>query len=111
MDKKVILLLDGEAIEIKNALIGARMENEDNTPFSVYAGSMDISELGLSLLHIFRAVLKINTEEFDMPMNLAEEFILFTLREAVVLENLRRDDLSKNRSIEAFVKKYKDNQY
>ena len=111
MDKKVLLLLDGEAIEIKNALIGARMENEDNTPFSVYAGTMDIGELGLSLLHIFRAVLKINTEEMDMPMNLAEDFVLFTLKEAVRLEKARRDDVTKNRSMEAFVKKYMDNQY
>lgn len=106
-----MLVLDGEVIYIKNALIGARMEDKDHTPFSVYAGQMDIGELGLSLLHIFRAVLKINVEEMDMPSHSAEDFILFTLKEAVRLENARRDDVTKNRSVEAFVKKYMDNQY
>jgi len=111
MDKKVMLVLDGEVIYIKNALIGARMEDNDHTPFSVYAGQMDIGEIGLSLLHILRAVLKINVDEMGLSMNLAEDFVLFTLKEAVKLENLRRDDVTKNRSVEAFVKKYMDNQY
>ena len=111
MDKKVMLVMDGEIIYIENALIGARMEDKDHTPFSVYAGQMDIGEIGLSLLQIFRAVLKINMDEMDMPMRTAEDFILFTLKEAVRLETERKDDVTKNRSIETFVKKYMDNQY
>jgi hypothetical protein len=111
MDKKVILLLDGEPVEIKNALIGARMEDNDHTPFSVYAGQLEISEVGLSLLHILRAVLKINTEEMGMSLDTSENFILFTLQEAVKLEKLRRNDVTKNRNVEAFIKKYMDNQY
>ena len=37
MSKKTYLLIDNEQIEITNALIGARMVNRGETPFSVYS--------------------------------------------------------------------------
>ncbi len=110
-NQKIILDLDGDKFEITNALIGARMVNSDNNPFSVYAGKMEIGEFGLSFLHIMRAVIKINIEELGLSFSAAKEFIDFTAQTAMTLEKNRMNDFSKTNSLDAFVKKYMDNQF
>jgi hypothetical protein len=110
-NQKIILDLDGDKFEITNALIGARMVNSDNNPFSVYAGKMEIGEFGLSFLHIMRAVIKIGVEELGLSMSATKDFIDFTTKTAISLEKNRMFDFSKTNSMEDFVKKYMGNQF
>ena len=111
MNKKTYLLIDNEQIEITNALIGARMVNRGETPFSVYSGNVDIAEVGVALLNTFRGVIKINQEEHGLTLEDSKDFILFTLREAFRLENERRNDFTKGYSMDSLVKKYLDTQF
>jgi hypothetical protein len=111
MNKKVFLDLDGDRIEIENALIGGKMAQGAQEPFSVYAGPLDIGDIGLALLHIMRATIKITMDELHLPLQSSEEFMLFTLKTALQLERAKRSDLTTTRGMEAFIKKYKGNQY
>lgn len=111
MTKEVKLLIDGQMLEVHNALIGARMDDRDKTPFSLYAGNIDFTEVGVSLLHILRGVIKINREEHDLSPTDIKEFLLFTVKTALDLERERHNDYSFGYSMDSLVKKFKDNQF
>jgi hypothetical protein len=111
MTKDVKLLIDGQMLEVHNALIGARMNDRTDTPFSLYAGNIDLSEVGVSLLHVVRGVIKINREEHGLNPNDIKDFLLFTVRTALDLERDRHNDYSFGYSMESLVKKFKDNQF
>ncbi len=111
MTKDVKLLIDGQRLEVHNALIGARMDDQHDTPFSLYAGNVDLQEVGVALLHIFRGVIKINREEHGLSWNDSKDFMLFTMRTALELERNSRNDYEFGYSMESLVKKFKDNQF
>lgn len=105
-DAKVTVSFAGESFVLKNTFIGGRSV-EDEHPIGVYSGVLDISEMGISLLSMFRAILRTTREEMGMPTKIAEDFILFCLAEAIKKETAEE----KIQAVEEFVNKYFGNQY
>jgi antitoxin component of RelBE/YafQ-DinJ toxin-antitoxin module len=105
-DAVVTISLAGESFAIKNAFIGGREVDGDN-PIGMYSGVLDIAEMGLSLLSMFRAILRTTRQELGMPVDVAEDFILFCLSEALKKETAEE----KIQAVEDFVNKYFKNHY
>jgi hypothetical protein len=91
----------GETFVLKNAFIGGR-NVADKNPVGVYSGVLDVAEMGISLLSMFRAILRTTREEMGMPTDTAEDFILFTLAEAIK----RETEEEKMVAVEEFVNKF-----
>lgn len=111
MTNNIHLVLDGNSIEVKNCLIGGRMVDTTDTPFAVYCGNTDISEVALSMLHIMRATIKLIRNEYHMSTEASQDFLNFISVEAIRLEREHAAELETGDSVETFVKRYMDNQF
>lgn len=100
-DSHITVSFCGETFVLKNVFIGGR-NVKDDSPLGVYSGVIDVAEMGVSLLAMFRAILRTTREEMNMPISAAEDFIVFCLAEAIK----RETEESKERAIEEFVNKY-----
>jgi hypothetical protein len=100
-DSHITVSFCGDTFILKNVFIGGR-NTKDDSPMGVYSGVLDIAEMGISLLTMFRAILRTTREEMGMPTDTTEDFILFCLAEAMKREN----EESKQQAIEEFVNKY-----
>lgn len=61
-DSNVTVSFCGESFVLKNTFIGGR-NAKDGSPLGVYSGVLDIAEMGVSLLSMFRAILRTTREE------------------------------------------------
>lgn len=107
-NKKVFLEIGEERFEIHNALIGASMKPNGEEPFSIYAGKLDVSDIGLALLHVIRAAMKITREEYNTPLSVTKEFIEFTVKTAFDMESTNDFmDFVRSDSVQEFILKKK----
>lgn len=100
-EANITVLIAGEKFVLKNAFVGGRNVADEN-PIGVYSGVIDIAEMGISLLSTFRAILRTTREEMGIPTNVAEDFIIFTLAEAIKQET----EEEKIEAVEEFVNKF-----
>ena len=86
--KGVTLFFDGEEVFLQTAIIGGVTGDAIECPMGMYAGKLQPEDVGLSLLHSLRAVIKITREHWGFNMSKTEDFIVFTLAEAIRREKL-----------------------
>lgn len=101
--ERIFLEIEGQKkMELKTALIGgtlaAETEGEEN-PTGMFAGKLDLGDMGIALLHSLRTVIRIQREYHKMPLDTSIDYIKFTLEEAI-----RREVLDKDSVIERFKK-------
>lgn len=82
--KKTTVTFSGETFDLKNALIAGRMD--DGTPTSMFSGVLDLDEIHTLLYFANRTVTKMLVEEFNIPLELAEEFLSSAVSEACTQE-------------------------
>lgn len=75
-----------DELEMKSALISGRSSDSVESPMSLYCGILDLEEIHTALFYAHRAVLKILSEEFSIPMSEAESFIISAATEAIIKE-------------------------
>jgi hypothetical protein len=75
-----------ETMHLKNVLLGGRIDDYHEQPTSFYGGVLDLDEIHNSLHHIIRAVIKMLTSEFEIPLEEVDDFVLSALAEAITKE-------------------------
>lgn len=119
--KGITVHFDGEELFLQTAIIGGVTGDALECPMGMYAGKLLPEDVGLSLLHSLRAVIKITRDHWRMDMDKAEDFIIFTLAEAIRCEkrenprdnfplNVHHDILARLRkeNLDYLMKKAKD---
>jgi hypothetical protein len=87
--KYVTINLDGQIFKLKTALVGGIIHGDPEYPMAFYAGKLALEEIGMSLLHALRAIIKIQLDVHQFTLPQTEEFIVFCLAEAIRREERR----------------------
>lgn len=105
-DAYVTVTFAGDTFVLNNVFIGG-ISIKDGNPIGVYSGMLDVAEMGLSLLAMFRAILRTTREEMGMSPEITEDFMVFCLAEAIKKES----EEEKILAVEEFVNKYFKNHF
>ena len=81
---KIKISYADERLELRNALISGRQV--DGSPTSCFIGSIDLDEIHSSLYYSQRAIIRLLTEQFDVPLEEVDSFLLSALAEALTKE-------------------------
>jgi hypothetical protein len=86
MNERVIQVKCGdELVELENALIAGK-ESDGLSTTALYMGRLDLDELHNALFYANTGVLKILTEQFEIPLENCDDFLLSALSEAFTRE-------------------------
>ena len=80
------VMFSGESIDFKSALVSGKVDDNSETPTSIYGGPLNLEEIHSALFYANRAVIKLLIEEFSVPLDAVDEFLLSALSEAVTQE-------------------------
>lgn len=81
-----ITAFTGEIFRLQNALISGVTNDEMKSPMSLYSGTLDLEEIHNALFYANRAIIKVLMDEFGIPLDCSEEFLLSAVTEAVTEE-------------------------
>lgn len=103
--------VDGQKFELRGGFVGGFMSDFTNAPVGMYAGTLSVEDTGISLMHLLRAVIKINVEEQGLNYEQSKAFIDFTLEQALRIEkeNADEENVSLEKHNEIVLKVRKDN--
>lgn len=86
MSERVIQVKCGnELVELENALIAGK-EADGRSTTAMYMGRLDLDELHNALYYANTGVIKILTEQLEIPLENCDDFLLSALSEALVRE-------------------------
>ena len=74
-----------ELIELESALIAGK-ESDGRSTTAMYMGRLDLDELHNALFYANTGVLKILTEQLDIPLENCDDFLLSAISEALTRE-------------------------
>jgi hypothetical protein len=103
---------DDQKILLENVFIGGRLDSE-KTSVGFYSGSLDIGEMGVSLMHMLRGVLKATYEEVGLSRNKSIEFIQHCLVEAIgreIAEEAENETERTKEELRNVVKRFMESQ-
>lgn len=108
---RFIVELDGQKMELSAGFVGGFMADMSNAPMGMYAGNLSLEDTSISLLHILRAVIKINVEEQGLNHEQSKVFINFAVEQAIKIEkeNADEENVSIEKHNEIVLKMRKDN--
>jgi hypothetical protein len=81
---KIKIQFADEIMFLENALLSGRQM--DGSPTSCYIGTMDPDEIHSYLYFANRAVIKLLVDQFNLPLEEAENFLISALGEALTKE-------------------------
>jgi hypothetical protein len=104
------IIVDGQEINLKSGFVGGWMADMKNTPMGMYAGNLSITDTNIALVHLLRAVIKMNTEEQFMNYEQSKGLIELATLEAfkIELENKVEDNITLDQHKEVVIKMRKD---
>ena len=97
-----------ERMKLDNALIAGRLE--DGSPTSCYIGSIDPDEIHSCLYYSQRAIIRLLTDQFKVPLEEVDSFLLSALAEALTKEYNNSIKGENDMDIRASMKFRKKNQ-
>lgn len=89
------LQFEGQELKLENGFVGGFLADGSRCPMGMYAGNLDIGDMGVALLSTLRACIKMNVEEQGMSLEHAKAFIKFTLETALEIERENREEDNK----------------
>jgi hypothetical protein len=106
------LIFDGQEINLKSGFVGGWMADLKDCPMGMYAGNLSIVDTNIALVHLLRAVIKMNTEEQFMNYEQSKALIERATKEAFKIEkeNAPNQNVSLDQHNEIVLKMRKDNQ-
>ena len=81
-----ITAFTGEEIEMHCALVSGVVTDDKESPMSLYSGTLDLEQIHSVVFYANRAVIKILVDEFGIPLENAEEFLISAVTESVTEE-------------------------
>lgn len=108
---KLTLLFEGQKLELKSGFVGGFVSDFTESPMGMYIGTLDVADTNLALVHLLRAVIKMNTEEHGLTINQSHKLIEFALKHAIKKEkeNKNIDNVSLEQHQEVLLKVKRDN--
>lgn len=86
MNERVIrVTCEDELVELENALIAGK-ESDGRSTTAMYMGRLNLDELHNALYYANTGVIKILTEQLDIPLDACDDFLLSALSEALIRE-------------------------
>jgi hypothetical protein len=86
MNKSINVVFADEHFKLSSALISGKIDDNYGTPTSCYAGSLNPEEVHSALFYAHRAVIRILIDEFNVPLENVDDFLLSALSEALTKE-------------------------
>lgn len=104
------IIIDGQEINLKSGFASGWMADMKDTPMGMYAGNLSIVDTNIALVHLLRAVIKMNTEEQFMNYEQSKALIERAMLEAfkIELENKDENNVSLAQHNEVVIKMKKD---
>lgn len=84
-ERTIRVTCQDEIIELENALIAGK-EADDLSSTAMYMGRLNLDELHNALFYANTGVIKILTEQLDIPLDACDDFLLSALSEALTRE-------------------------
>jgi hypothetical protein len=81
---KIKVVFADEIMTLENALISGKLT--DGSPTSCYIGSIDPDEIHNYLYYAHRAIIRLLVDQFDVPFDEVDNFLLSALAEALTKE-------------------------
>jgi hypothetical protein len=106
----VEIRFDDEIIHITNAFIGGQISEEDGSVMGFYGGSLDVGEMGISLMCLLRGAIKAFHEECELSLEECEKLILVCLTEAFHREAQEKSKEAMQRELYKVVNRFMKNQ-
>jgi hypothetical protein len=106
----VEIRFDNEIIPIENVFIGGRIEGENGSVMGFYGGSLDVGEMGISLMCLLRGAIKAFNEECELSLEESEKLILICLQEAFHREAQEKTKESMEKELYKVVNRFMKNQ-
>jgi hypothetical protein len=106
----VEIRFDNEIINIENVFIGGRIAGEDGSVMGFYGGSLDVGEMGISLMCLLRGAIKAFHEECELSLEECEKLILVCLTEAFHREAQEKSKESLQKELYKVVNRFMKNQ-
>jgi hypothetical protein len=101
---------NNESFEMKNALIAGRNDDYFGSPTSCYIGSLNPDEIHSALYFTHRAVIRLLCDQFNVPLDEVDDFLLSALSEALTKEYNNRIKGEDDMDVRKTVKYNKKNQ-
>lgn len=102
MRKDIRVIAGDETMTLKGALISGDLDDGIGSPTSMYIGMMDLDDIHRALYYANRTVLNILVDEFNIPFEKTDDFLVSAMSEALVKEYnnraLGRTDLDYRRT-------------
>lgn len=86
MTKNMRITVGDESYLLKSAIISGKMDNIFDSPVSMYGGPIDLDELHTALYYTNRTVIKLLVDEFGIPLEKTDDFLVSAMSEALVKE-------------------------
>jgi len=108
--EKLTLLFEKQELVLKSGFVGGLLADKTGAPMGMYLGNLGIENTNLALVHLLRAVIKLNVEEQNMNIKQSEAFIKVALNEAVKREaaNKNIDNVTLKQQQEILLKMRRD---
>jgi hypothetical protein len=104
---RINILFADEHMTMENALIAGRLA--DGSPTSCYIGSIHPDEIHSALYYAQRAIIRLMVDQFEVPLDDVDKFLLSALSEALTKEYNNRAKGESDMEVRASVK-FKKNQ-
>jgi hypothetical protein len=86
MRRNIKVIAGDEVMILKGALISGDLEDGIGSPTSMYIGKMDLDYIHRALYYANRTVLRILVDEFGIPLDKTDDFLVSAMSEALVKE-------------------------
>jgi hypothetical protein len=84
-DRTIRVMCQNEVVELENALIAGK-DADGRSTTALYMGRLDLDELHNALFYANTGVIKILTEQLEIPLDNCDDFLLSALSEALTRE-------------------------
>jgi hypothetical protein len=99
---RINILFADEHMTMDNALIAGRLA--DGSPTSCYIGSISPDEIHSCLYYAQRAIIRLMVDQFEVPLDDVDSFLLSALSEALTKEYNNRAKGESDMEVRASVK-------
>ena len=86
MTNEFKIIAGNESYILKSAIISGKLDNFLNSPISMYGGAVDLNEVHNALYYANRTVVRLLVDEFKIPLEKVDDFLVSALSEALIKE-------------------------
>lgn len=86
MRKELKVIANNETFTLGYGLVSGALKEGNQPPVSLYCGPVDLESVHLALYYANRTVLRLLVDEFNVPLDKTDDFLVSAMSEALVKE-------------------------